>query len=94
MKDEFVVVQGVVDLAVILSEEIWLLDFKTDEASAREIEKKVRLYEPQLKLYARALERIYRKPVTDCRLHFLSCGVTAAVPSAISQAGAGSVPTR
>lgn len=92
LKDEFVVVQGVVDLAVLLPKEIWLLDFKTDEVSAREVAQKVRLYEPQLKLYARALSRIYRKPSTECRLHFLSSGATVAVPAAISREGAGSVP--
>src|SRR5207245_6823345 len=30
LPDEFLVVQGVADLAVILPDEIWLLDFKTD----------------------------------------------------------------
>ena len=94
MADEFVVVQGVVDLAVILPKEIWLLDFKTDEVSKRDVASKARLYEPQLKLYARALEGIYRKPVTKCRLHFLSCGMTVPVTSAIRQAGVGFVPIR
>jgi ATP-dependent exoDNAse (exonuclease V) beta subunit len=37
------------------------------------------MYQPQLNLYARALERIYRKPVTECWLHFLSRGVTVPV---------------
>ena len=31
LEDEFVVVQGVADLVVLLPEEIWLADFKTDE---------------------------------------------------------------
>ena len=52
VEDEFVVVQGVVDLAVVLSGEIWILDFKTDEVRAGELADKSRLYEPQLKLYA------------------------------------------
>jgi ATP-dependent helicase/nuclease subunit A len=95
LKDEFVVVQGVVDVAVILPKEIWLLDFKTDEVPLREVEKKARLYEPQLKLYARALEKTYRRPVTECRLHFLSCGATVPVgPKKVSQAAADSAPTQ
>jgi ATP-dependent helicase/nuclease subunit A len=95
LKDEFVVVQGVVDVAVILPKEIWLLDFKTDEVSLREVEKKARLYEPQLKLYARALEKTYRRPVTECRLHFLSCGATVPVGSKkVSRAAADSAPTQ
>ena len=52
MEDEFVVVQGVADLVVLLPEEIWLVDFKTDEIAADELPEKKRLYEPQLKLYA------------------------------------------
>ena len=34
--------------------------------------RKQRLYAPQLKLYARALAKIYARPVTNCWLHFLS----------------------
>jgi len=70
--DEFVVVQGMVDLAVLLPKEIWLVDFKTDEFGEDERADKIKSYAPQLKLYARALEGIYNRPVTECRLHFLS----------------------
>jgi ATP-dependent helicase/nuclease subunit A len=71
LENEFVVVQGVVDLAVLLPEEIWLVDFKTDEVRADELPEKTKLYEPQLKLYARALAKIYSRPVTHGWLHFL-----------------------
>jgi ATP-dependent helicase/nuclease subunit A len=70
--DEFVVVQGVIDLAAILPDEIWLLDFKTDHFPAAELGEKIRQYRPQIKLYAAALGRIYRRPVTRRWLHFLS----------------------
>jgi ATP-dependent helicase/nuclease subunit A len=79
LETEFVIVQGVVDLAVILPAEIRLVDFKTDRMRADELTQKTRLYEPQLKLYARALERIYQRPVTDCRLHFFSPRTTVRV---------------
>jgi len=72
LENEFVVVQGVADLAVLLPEEIWLVDFKTDEVRAGEIPAKTRIYTPQLKLYARALAKTYSRPVTACWLHFLS----------------------
>src|SRR5579862_9047757 len=94
LEDEFVIVQGVVDLAVILAKEIWLLDFKTDEVSKSEAGRKARMYEPQLKLYAEALARIYRRPVTECRLHFLSCGATVPVISEVSREAADSAPTQ
>jgi ATP-dependent helicase/nuclease subunit A len=68
---EFVVVQGVVDLAVLLPREIWLVDFKTDEARPRDLPAKVKLYGPQLKLYAQALAKIYQRPVSEAWLYFL-----------------------
>jgi ATP-dependent helicase/nuclease subunit A len=71
LEAEFVVVQGVADLVMLLPEEIWLVDFKTDEMTANELQEKKRLYEPQLKLYALALEKIYSRPVTARWLHFL-----------------------
>jgi ATP-dependent helicase/nuclease subunit A len=72
LEDEFVVVQGVADLAVLLPKEIWLVDFKTDEIKPKELTERKRHYEPQLKLYAATLSRIYSRPVTNCWLHFLA----------------------
>jgi ATP-dependent helicase/nuclease subunit A len=74
LANEFVIIQGVVDLAVVLPNELWLVDFKTDVVKAHELEDKARLYEPQLKLYARALSGIYRRPVSEAWLYFLSLG--------------------
>jgi ATP-dependent helicase/nuclease subunit A len=79
---EMIVVQGVADLTVLLPGEIWLVDFKTDDVTAKDLAEKTKLYSPQLKLYARALEKIYSRPVTDCRLHFLSARKT--IPIAIT----------
>ena len=72
LENEFVVVQGVADLVVLLPEEIWLVDFKTDSAKPNEMDRKVQLYGPQLKLYSRALCLIYQRPVSACWLYFLS----------------------
>ncbi len=71
-EDEFIVVQGVVDLAVIQEKEIWLVDFKTDRIGPDELPGKMQLYEPQIKLYAKALEKIYGRPVKKKWLHFLA----------------------
>jgi ATP-dependent helicase/nuclease subunit A len=79
LEDEFVVVQGVADLVVLLPEEIWLVDFKTDQVRANELPEKTKLYKPQLKLYARALEKIYSRPVTHSWLHFLDAWKTVDV---------------
>jgi ATP-dependent helicase/nuclease subunit A len=76
LEAEFVVVQGVADLVVLLPEEIWLVDFKTDAVRPDELPEKARLYEPQLKLYAQALGKIYSRPVTARWLHFLAARKT------------------
>ena len=76
---ESVVVQGVVDLAVITPKEIWILDFKTDAATKSDVDAKVAQYRSQLLLYARSLERIYNRPVTKRWLQFLSIGKTFSV---------------
>jgi len=80
--DEFVIVQGVADLVVVLLEEIWLLDFKTDDVTRSDVEAKRTFYAPQLRLYALALERIYGKSVTESWLHFLACNETVSVDPA------------
>jgi ATP-dependent helicase/nuclease subunit A len=72
LENEFVVVQGVADLVVLLPQEIWLVDFKTDALSENELPAKIQIYKPQLKLYASALAKIHLRPVTNCWLHFLS----------------------
>jgi len=78
LEQEHVVIQGVVDLAVFLPREIWLLDFKTDDMETSEIDEKLKLYQPQLALYAKALSRIYNQPVSQSWLHFLSLSQSVA----------------
>ncbi|NBU11339.1 MAG: hypothetical protein EBS84_20385, partial [Proteobacteria bacterium] len=58
-EEDFVIVQGVVDLAVFRAEEIWLLDYKTDHFGEAELAAKLREHGLQLRLYAHALEQIY-----------------------------------
>jgi ATP-dependent helicase/nuclease subunit A len=77
--EDFVVVQGVIDLAMIDSNEIWLLDFKTDRIEASQLEDRVASYRPQMDIYKKALEEIYRIPVTQTWLHFLSVGKTVSL---------------
>jgi ATP-dependent helicase/nuclease subunit A len=79
LEDEFVVVQGVADLVVLLPEAIWLVDFKTDEVGVGGLPEKIKTYAPQLKLYALALEKIFKRPVSLRALHFLSAGRTEPV---------------
>ena len=79
LENEFIVVQGVADLVVVLPDEIWLVDFKTDEVSADGLPVKIKTYTPQLRLYAAALEKTFRHKVTRTALHFLAPGRTVEV---------------
>ncbi|MGV3771556.1 MAG: 3'-5' exonuclease, partial [Verrucomicrobiales bacterium] len=74
--DEFIIVQGAVDLAVILPREIWLIDFKSDYVAEGEEITKVEQYTPQLNLYALALEKVYNRPVSRKWLRLLIPGKT------------------
>lgn len=80
---ELILVQGVADLAVIAPEAIWLVDFKTDQLNAHELPSRVKAYEPQVRLYACALSLIYRRPVAESWLYFLS--LNQAVPVQTNQ---------
>lgn len=77
--NDFVVVQGIADLVVLLPEEIWLLDFKTDAITHDEVESRAKLYAPQVMLYAKALVRIYGRPVTETWLYFLAANMAVRV---------------
>ena len=83
---EFVLVQGVADLAVLKPEEIWLVDFKTDQLEAGDLTERVKVYAPQLMLYSVALSRIYKRPVTQAWLYFLS--LRQAAPVDLPRSGA------
>jgi ATP-dependent helicase/nuclease subunit A len=76
LENEFIVVQGVADLAVLLPEEIWLVDFKTDETDAGSLPGKITTYTSQLRLYAAALEKVYQRRVALSALHFLALNHT------------------
>jgi ATP-dependent helicase/nuclease subunit A len=79
LENEFIIVQGVADLVVILPAEIWLVDFKTDGIATCELPEKVKNYTSQLKLYAAALEKIFDRTVSRRALHFLAVQTTVEV---------------
>lgn len=79
--EDFVVVQGQIDLAIVKKDEVWLLDFKTDRLGDRSLSERAEAYRVQMQVYALALENIYRRPVTRRWLHFLSARTTVEVPA-------------
>lgn len=70
--DEKILLQGVVDCALIESDGITVIDFKTDRVSEETIGSRTDSYRPQIIAYARALERIFQMPVKSAQLYFFS----------------------
>lgn len=79
---EYLVVQGVVDLVVVEAEEFWLLDFKTDRVQPDAWLEKEAEYRPQIILYAVALQKVLKKPLSTAWLHFLFDGRSVRVSAA------------
>ena len=63
--------QGVVDCAIIEDDAITVLDFKTDRVSAAEAPERAEQYRGQLAAYAYALEELTGRKVTRRILWFL-----------------------
>ena len=74
LEGEQVLLQGVVDCALLEDEGITVLDFKTDYVTEETLETLVERYCPQVETYAHALERIYRKKVKASCLYFFHLG--------------------
>jgi ATP-dependent helicase/nuclease subunit A len=67
---EQVLLQGVVDCAVVEDDGIILIDFKTDSVTDETLAAVAEGYRFQLEAYAGALERIYEKKVKQSLLYF------------------------
>jgi len=72
LSGEQILLQGVVDCALLEEDGITLIDFKTDFVTEDTLEQTTGYYRPQVKAYADALERIYQKPVKESLLYFFS----------------------
>jgi len=70
--DELILLQGVVDCAIIEEDGITVIDFKTDYVTEDTLDEVTERYKPQVQTYASAMERIYRKPVKKLLLYFFS----------------------
>lgn len=71
VKQERILLQGVVDCAIIEDDGITVIDFKTDHVSADSIELVAEKYRPQIAAYAKAMEKIFRIPVKTAKLYFV-----------------------
>ena len=76
---EYVLLQGVVDCAIVEQDRIILIDFKTDRVTKDSVRSVAAGYAPQLQAYADALQRIYGLPVTEKYLYFFRLGKSVEV---------------
>ena len=70
LEGEKILLQGVVDCALLDEDGITVVDFKTDKVTEATLPEKADHYSPQVRAYASALERIYGKPVKRMLLYF------------------------
>ena len=70
LEGEKVLLQGVVDCALLEPDGITIVDFKTDRVTQATAPDRSELYRPQLETYAEALSRIYELPVKQKLLYF------------------------
>ena len=73
---ERVLLQGVVDCCFREGDTLTVVDYKTDFVTQDTLEEKGRLYAPQLRAYAEAMERVLGLPVKECVVYFLRTGMT------------------
>ncbi len=71
---EEILLQGVVDCAMIDDDSITVIDFKTDYVTDETISQKSEHYRPQVMAYADAMARIYQLPVKESWLYFFRLG--------------------
>ena len=72
VSDEKILLQGVVDCAIIEEDGITVIDFKTDRFEESKLSAITEHYRPQVEIYADALSRIFQKPVKQSVLYFFS----------------------
>ncbi len=69
--EEWVVVQGVVDMIIPTPQGLIVVDFKSDNVSLEEIPQRAQLYGEQVRLYARAARAIIGRDVPAAYLYFV-----------------------
>lgn len=70
LAEEKILLQGVVDCALIEPDGITVLDFKTDSVTEETLAAAVARYRDQVQAYADAMERIFQKKVKQALLYF------------------------
>ncbi len=79
LSDEIVVVQGIIDMLVQTPKGLVVVDFKTDDVTAKKAPERAELYRQQLELYGRAAEAILKAKTISRWLYFLRPGFAVEV---------------
>ena len=79
MIGEKVLLQGVVDCALVEEDGITILDFKTDRVTEETMQVVAEGYRQQIEVYGDALSRIYRLPIKKSMLYFMRIGKLYAI---------------
>ena len=79
LRGEKILLQGVVDCAILEEDGITVVDFKTDKVTEATLPERTAHYTPQVLAYADALSRIYQKPIKATVLYFFHLGKTVSV---------------
>ena len=74
VENDRILLQGVVDCALVEDAGITVIDFKTDYITDFNFDEKVQAYSTQIKTYADALSRIFEKPVLESYIYFFHNG--------------------
>ena len=76
---EKILLQGVVDCALVEPDGITVVDFKTDSVTEATMEMAAQRYRPQVLAYADAMSRIFQKPVKEALLYFFRINTVVTV---------------
>lgn len=79
LEGEQVLLQGVVDCALLEEDGITVIDFKTDYVTEETLPAVVARYRPQVEVYGEALSRIYEQPIKGKYLYFFHLNRFAAI---------------
>ena len=74
LEGERVLLQGVVDCALLEDDGITVVDFKTDYVTGDTVDSITERYRPQVEVYADALRRIYHLPIKAKALYYFHIG--------------------
>jgi ATP-dependent helicase/nuclease subunit A len=69
--EEFIILQGIIDMIIPTESGLVIVDLKTDRVTESDLQQRVDRYTPQLNYYARAASGILKQPIHSAWLYFL-----------------------